>query len=143
MQVHFNSKFVIVGCSTTNYLLEKSRVVAPGKGERNFHVMYQLCAGAKDHFDGMGVHEASYFSTLTKGGITGIDGVDDKEDFRVLLDAMKTLGFSKEEKKDVFAIVATVLHLGQIVFKEAEEGDGSKVAGGRRGSVGGRRRSSR
>ncbi|GMH79381.1 hypothetical protein TL16_g08126, partial [Triparma laevis f. inornata] len=141
MQVHFSKKFVIVGCSTTNYLLEKSRVVAPGQGERNFHVMYQLCAGAAKHYDDFGIHEATYFKTLMKGGVTGMDHVDDKSDFDVLLSAMDTLGFKKTEKKEVFSIVATVLHLGQIDFKE-DEGDGSNVATGRRGSVSGRRRSS-
>eukprot|EP00519_Triparma_laevis_P004942 CAMPEP_0182508788 /NCGR_PEP_ID=MMETSP1321-20130603/25610_1 /TAXON_ID=91990 /ORGANISM="Bolidomonas sp., Strain RCC1657" /LENGTH=1892 /DNA_ID=CAMNT_0024714917 /DNA_START=82 /DNA_END=5760 /DNA_ORIENTATION=+ len=141
MQVHFSKKFVIVGCSTTNYLLEKSRVVAPGQGERNFHVMYQLCAGAVKHYEDFGIHEATYFKTLMKGGVTGMDHVDDKADFDVLLSAMDTLGFKKAEKKEVFSIVATVLHLGQVEFKE-DEGDGSNVATGRRGSVSGRRRSS-
>jgi hypothetical protein len=59
---------------------------------------------------------------------------------------MKTLGFSASEQKQIFGIVATVLHLGQVEFLEsADNSDGSTVASGRRGSVSGgsgRRRSS-
>jgi hypothetical protein len=71
-------------------------------------------------------------------------GHDDEAEFDVLVSAMKTLGFSTSEQRQIFGIVATVLHLGQIEFQESTDGgDGSKVSTGRRGSVsGGRRRSS-
>ena len=143
MQVHFNNSFVIVGCSTTNYLLEKSRVVAPNNGERNYHIMYQLCAGGSKHYPEFGLQSSTFFKCLVRGEVTTIEGNDDEAEFDTPVKAMGTLGFSKEEQKQIFGIVATVCHLGQIEFQDAEEGDGSKVATGvKRGSVSGRRRSS-
>ena len=46
MQVHFSSKKHIIGASIINYLLEKSRVVAPAPDERTYHCFYQLTLGA-------------------------------------------------------------------------------------------------
>jgi len=34
---------VILGATTENYLLEKSRVIHPSKNERSFHVFYAIC----------------------------------------------------------------------------------------------------
>ncbi|GMI47097.1 hypothetical protein TrCOL_g10716 [Triparma columacea] len=144
MQVHFSNSFVIVGCGTINYLLEKSRVVSPQNGERNYHVMYQLCAKGQEVYPELGLAAPTFFKCLVKGGVTNIEGHDDEAEFDVLVSAMKTLGFSSSEQRQIFGIVATVLHLGQVEFQESTDGgDGSKVSTGRRGSVsGGRRRSS-
>ncbi len=34
---------IILGATTENYLLEKSRVVHPSKNERSFHIFYAIC----------------------------------------------------------------------------------------------------
>lgn len=36
----------IAGCRITNYLLEKTRIVAPAAGERSYHIFYQLITAA-------------------------------------------------------------------------------------------------
>jgi myosin heavy subunit len=48
IKVQFSPQCWVTGALITNYLLEKSRIVFQGGGERNYHVFYQLVAGATD-----------------------------------------------------------------------------------------------
>lgn len=42
-EICFSHSGQIIGASIENYLLEKSRIVEVGKGERNYHIFYQVC----------------------------------------------------------------------------------------------------
>ncbi|GIY16900.1 unconventional myosin-VI [Caerostris extrusa] len=46
IEIHFSNKFSVVGGFISHYLLEKSRICSQSRGERNYHIFYQLCAGA-------------------------------------------------------------------------------------------------
>ena len=45
VEVQFDASGFITSSRATSYLLEKSRVAEHGKGERTYHVLYQLCRG--------------------------------------------------------------------------------------------------
>ena len=46
IEIHFDGSCSVVGGYISHYLLERARVVSQSKAERNYHIFYQLCAGA-------------------------------------------------------------------------------------------------
>lgn len=86
--------------------------------ERNYHIFYQLCAGAplKERKD-LGLDtDITKFHYLKQGGpsSTPINGVDDAEEFRQTQTALSTIGISVEKQWAVFKLLSALLHLGNI-----------------------------
>nr|XP_025038318.1 unconventional myosin-Ie [Pelodiscus sinensis] len=107
------------GGKISNFLLEKSRVVMRNPGERSFHIFYQLIEGASsEQKHSLGITSMDYYYYLSLSGSYKVDDINDKSDFQETLHAMNVIGIFAEEQTLVLQIVAGVLHLGNISFKE-------------------------
>uniref|UniRef100_W5LQQ3 Osteoclast-stimulating factor 1 n=1 Tax=Astyanax mexicanus TaxID=7994 RepID=W5LQQ3_ASTMX len=107
------------GGKISNFLLEKSRVVSQNHGERNFHIYYQLLTGAsKEQRENLGITTPDYYVYMNQSGTYTVEDVDDKKEFSETMNAMSVIGLSVEEKDTVLQIVAGILHLGNITFRE-------------------------
>jgi len=132
-------------------LLEKSRITSQSTNERNYHVFYQLCAGAEDSEKSKWhLKSASQFNYLKKS--TTIEGVDDAEEFynlkvsftvvvvvviviiiNVLIiylliffknknqNAMECLNFSDEQQDTIFSLLSAILNIGDIDFQAPKD----------------------
>ncbi|KAG0221627.1 P-loop containing nucleoside triphosphate hydrolase protein [Mortierella sp. GBAus27b] len=116
IRIEFTSSGHIAGGNIERYLFEKSRVTFQTSQERNYHIFYQLLAGASSDVKK---------SLLLDGGLSNygyvknsnhvITGVDDNEEFKLLLESMDVMGFTKQEQNNLFRVIAGILHLGNIV----------------------------
>uniref|UniRef100_A0A8D2INJ9 Unconventional myosin-Ib n=2 Tax=Varanus komodoensis TaxID=61221 RepID=A0A8D2INJ9_VARKO len=118
MDIEFDFKGDPLGGVISNYLLEKSRVVKQPRGERNFHIFYQiLSGGSEDLLKKLRLErDFSRYNYLSLGSAK-VNGVDDAANFRTVRNAMQIVGFMDHETQSVFEVVAAVLKLGNIEFK--------------------------
>ncbi|XP_030605781.1 myosin IEb [Archocentrus centrarchus] len=107
------------GGKISNFLLEKSRVVSQNQGERNFHIYYQLLAGASaEQRENLGVTTPDYYNYLNQSGTYTVEDVNDKKEFSDTMEAMSVVGLSLEDQDSVLQLVGGILHLGNISFRE-------------------------
>jgi len=124
IRIHFNQFGKVSGADMEVYLLEKSRITFQQSLERCYHIFYNLMSDAvpyvkKECFLSNNVRDYHYVS---QGKIT-VDSIDDKEDMGFVDEAFDILGFSKDEKVDVYKLTSIVMHLGEMKFKKKSSKD--------------------
>uniref|UniRef100_A0A3P9HD29 Myosin Ic, paralog a n=1 Tax=Oryzias latipes TaxID=8090 RepID=A0A3P9HD29_ORYLA len=123
MDIQFDFRGAPVGAHILNYLLEKSRVVHQNHGERNFHIFYQLLDGGDDELlKSLELERNPHsYRYLVKGNCPKVSSISDKNNWKVVMKALSVIGFATEEVQKLLKIIASVLHLGNVLFGEGEE----------------------
>ncbi|XP_011506378.1 PREDICTED: myosin heavy chain, muscle isoform X7 [Ceratosolen solmsi marchali] len=132
IRIHFGPSGKLAGADIETYLLEKARVISQQALERSYHIFYQMMSGSVK-----GLKENCFLSNniydyynVSQGKIT-IPGIDDAEEMGLTDKAFDVLGFTQEEKDDIYKITAAVMHMGGMKFKqrgreEQAEADGTE-----------------
>ncbi|XP_036408721.1 unconventional myosin-XV [Megalops cyprinoides] len=117
----FLEEGVISGAITSQYLLEKSRIVFQAKNERNYHIFYEMVAGLPSkQRQSFYLQEAETYYYLNQGGNCEIPGKSDGDDFLRIVSAMEILNFSVEDQDSIFRVLSSILHLGNVFFERYE-----------------------
>ncbi|XP_023159153.1 myosin heavy chain, muscle isoform X36 [Ceratitis capitata] len=135
IRIHFGPTGKLAGADIETYLLEKARVISQQSLERSYHIFYQIMSGSVP-----GVKEYCMLSNniydyrIVSQGKTTIPSVDDAEEYQIVDQAFDILGFTSQEKQDVYKITAAVMHMGGMKFKqrgreEQAEQDGEEEGG--------------
>lgn len=115
IEIMFDSKTNIIGAKIRTYLLERSRLVFQPLKERNYHIFYQLVAGASEaEREELGLPSVEEFEYLNQGATPIIDGVDDKAEFEATRQSLTTIGVPDDTQSSIFRILAALLHLGNM-----------------------------
>ncbi|XP_011506375.1 PREDICTED: myosin heavy chain, muscle isoform X4 [Ceratosolen solmsi marchali] len=132
IRIHFGPSGKLAGADIETYLLEKARVISQQALERSYHIFYQMMSGSVK-----GLKEKCLLSKnindyyFVAQGKTSIPGLDDGEEMLITDKAFDVLGFTQEEKDDIYKITAAVMHMGGMKFKqrgreEQAEADGTE-----------------
>jgi len=122
IQISFTSEGTISGAYLSNYLLEKTRITEQSDGERNYHIFYQLFAGATPELmSQLGVEYSlpesqpqqsfRYISHMPKH-----KSKHDAAAFQETCQCLTNLGLDPKAQQQILGVVTAILHLGNVDF---------------------------
>jgi myosin-5 len=115
IEILFNKQTDIIGAKIRTYLLERSRLVFQPLKERNYHVFYQLVAGATDaERQELSLKSAEEYSYLNQGSAPVIEGMDDVAEFKATRESLTKIGVAPETQAGIWRLLAALLHMGDV-----------------------------
>ncbi|CAH1957084.1 unnamed protein product [Acanthoscelides obtectus] len=118
IDIKFNKNGNIEGAKIEQYLLEKSRIVSQNEGERNYHIFYSMLAGLpKEKKKQLDLLDANNYEYLRGGKVLTCDGRNEASEFSDIMAAFKVLNFTEKEMSDIWCLLSSILHVGNIRFR--------------------------
>lgn len=130
IKLQFSDNNRLISAFSETFLLEKSRLMSVGQGERNYHVFYQFLRGNRDPTltNKLKLKDCSeYKMLLDESGRALVSEMDDQ--YQELLNALSTLGCSNGEREQLWTILAAILHMGNLTVTILTDLDNSKESG--------------
>ncbi|XP_060700261.1 myosin-4-like [Hemiscyllium ocellatum] len=134
IRIHFGATGKLASADIETYLLEKSRVVFQLKAERSYHIFYQITSNKKPELIEMMLITTNPYDYpfVSQGEIT-VPSINDQEELMATDEAIDILGFTSEDKANIYKLTGAVMHYGNLKFKqkpreEQAEPDGTEVA---------------
>uniref|UniRef100_A0A8D1MCL8 Unconventional myosin-VIIa n=1 Tax=Sus scrofa TaxID=9823 RepID=A0A8D1MCL8_PIG len=119
IDIHFNKRGAIEGARIEQYLLEKSRVCRQAPDERNYHVFYCMLEGmSEEQKKKLGLGQATDYNYLAMGNCITCEGREDSLEYANIRSAMKVLMFTDTENWEISKLLAAILHLGNLQYKD-------------------------
>merc|ERR1719385_305894 len=115
IRIWFNQAGKLSGADMVVYLLEKSRLTFQAELERCYHAFYNIMSDQvpdlkeKAHL----TNDIYDYWWVSQGKVT-VPSIDDKEDMMYADEAYDILGFTNEEKYNIYKLTAVVMHMGNL-----------------------------
>jgi len=115
IRIWFNSGGKLSGADMVIYLLEKSRLTFQAELERCYHSFYNIMSDyVPDCKEKCLLSNDIYDYWWVSQGKTTVPSINDKEDMQFADEAYDILGFSTEEKYNIYRLTAVVMHMGNL-----------------------------
>jgi len=126
--IQFNEKGQILGAFTTSYLLEKPRITEHMRGERNYHIFYMCCKSDPSIRDPVGIQTWQNYGICSQTGtVAEVNSWNDNAEFKDMHAAFILLGFSEQQRMELYTLVSLCLMLGNVQFEDPEQGEGCLI----------------
>ena len=116
IRVWFNNMGKMAGGDIEVYLLEKSRVTYQSPCERSYHIFYFMITHTVDLHEEAGLSDNIFDYPLVSMGKVLVESIDDAEEMLIMDEAFDILGFSRQEKYDVYKMSAICMHISKMEF---------------------------
>lgn len=125
LKLGFTADGICGSASYTAALLDKGRITYQAPGERNFHVFYQLLAGAGEELrQQLHLSPVLDYVYLNNGdpGFTS-HAMHAAEQFQVLRTAMSAVGFAEDTQQQILRTLSATLMMGNLSFVTTAMGE--------------------